>query len=261
MRWQGWFTPPHNEGTRDYTFTPTTDDGVRLFLNGSTVIDQWKNQSPTSYNATASLEAGNPVAITMEYFEFGWGATAQLAITDAATGDAISTTNTVQHLALDSEFAESTLNDGIDDLYKLRYGLPLMQPSASRVLNDSGVTVLEAYQSGLHPYTLETVSEPESPVTSQPGGTGDASGSVTLSWTPPGTRVDGSSISLSEIDRYRINYGQDAANLTQTLEVPAGTTSTTVTGLAPGTWYFTIQVIDINGLSSEPSDPVEHQVN
>jgi hypothetical protein len=261
VRWQGWFTPPHNEGTRDYTFTTTTDDGVRLFLNGSTVIDQWKNQSPTSYNATASLEAGTPVAITMEYFEFGWGATAQLAITDAATGDAISTTNTVQHLALDSEFAESTLNDGIDDLYKLRYGLPLMQPSASRVLNDSGVTVLEAYQSGLHPYTLETVSEPESPVTSQPGGTGDASGSVTLSWTPPGTRVDGSSISLSEIDRYRINYGQDAANLTQTLEVPAGTTSTTVTGLAPGTWYFTIQVIDINGLSSEPSDPVEHQVN
>ncbi|WP_456490005.1 PA14 domain-containing protein [Marinobacter nauticus] len=261
VRWQGWFTPPHNEGTRDYTFTTTTDDGVRLFLNGSTVIDQWKNQSPTSYNATASLEAGTPVAITMEYFEFGWGATAQLSITDAATGDAISTTNTVQHLALDSEFAESTLNDGIDDLYKLRYGLPLMQPSASRVLNDSGVTVLEAYQSGLHPYTLETVSEPESPVTSQPGGTGDASGSVTLSWTPPGTRVDGSSISLSEIDRYRINYGQDAANLTQTLEVPAGTTSTTVTGLAPGTWYFTIQVIDINGLSSEPSDPVEHQVN
>ncbi len=144
---------------------------------------------PTSYNATASLEAGGtpPVAITMEYFEFGWGgATAQLAITDAATGDAISTTNTVQHLALDSEFAESTLNDGIDDLYKLRYGLPpLMQPSASRVLNDSGVTVLEAYQSGLHPYTLETVSEPESPVTSQPGDTGDASGSVTLSWTLP----------------------------------------------------------------------------
>ncbi|MGC8119086.1 PA14 domain-containing protein [Marinobacter sp. VGCF2001] len=260
VRWQGWFTPPHSEGSREYTFTTTTDDGVRLLVNGSVLIDQWKNQSPTSYTATASLDAETPVAVTMEYFEFGWGATAQLAITDAATGDAISAANTVQHLALDSEFAESTLNDGVDDLYKLRYGLPLMQPSASKVLNDSGVTVLEAYQSGLHPYTLETVSQPESPETSLPDSGGDATRSVTLSWTPPGTRVDGSSISLSEIDGYRINYGQDPNNLTEVREVPAGTTTTTISDLATGAWYFTIQVIDINGLSSEPSDSVEHDV-
>ena len=120
--------------------------------------------------------------------------------------------------------------------------------------------MLEAYQSGLHPYTLEPVSEPQSPATSSPEETTSSTGSVTLSWTPPGTRVDGSSISLSEIDSYRINYGQDSNNLTEVLSVPAGTTSTTITDLAPGVWYFTIQVIDTNGLSSEPSAPVQHTV-
>ncbi|MEE3168818.1 MAG: PA14 domain-containing protein [Pseudomonadota bacterium] len=260
IRWQGWFTPPHSDGMREYTFTTTTDDGVRLLLNGAPIINQWKNQSPTTYSATASLEAGAPVAVTMEYFEYGWGATAVLTISDTASGEVLAPASTVSHLALTSEFAESSLNDGVDDLYKLRYGLPLMQPVADSVFNSSGVTVLEAYQSGLHPYTLEPVSEPQSPATSSPEETTSSTGSVTLSWTPPGTRVDGSSISLSEIDSYRINYGQDSNNLTEVLSVPAGTTSTTITDLAPGVWYFTIQVIDTNGFSSEPSAPVQHTV-
>ncbi|WP_029653315.1 PA14 domain-containing protein [Marinobacter daepoensis] len=260
VRWQGWFTPPHASGSREYTFSTTTDDGVRLLVDNTVLINQWKNQSPSSYSASADLEAGTPVAITMEYFEFGWGATAKLDILDSITGETLVTSEAIQHLSLDSDYANSSLSDGIDDLYKLRYGLPLMQPTANLVLNSSGVTVLEAYQSGLHPYTLETVAEPDSPITSLPDGSGGDRGSVSLSWTPPGTRVDGSSISLSEIDRYRINYGQDANDLTEVLEVPAGTTSTTVTGLMTGSWYFTIQVIDINGLSSEPSDPVEHRI-
>ncbi len=260
VRWQGWFTPPHAEGTRDYVFSTTTDDGTRLLLNGAAVIDQWKNQSPTTYTATANLPARTPVAVTMEYFESGWGATARLTITDSATGNTLPAANVVQHLALDSEVAESSLGDGIDDLYKLRYGLPIMQPSATRIFNNSGVTVLDAYQSGLHPYTLETVSEPEAPVTSAPDNNGDALGTVTLSWTPPGTRVDGSSISLSEISVYRISYGQDSNNLSQSVDVPAGTIQTTINDLQAGRWFFTIRVIDTNGLSSEPSDPVAYTV-
>lgn len=87
----------------------------------------------------------------MEYFEFGWGASARLVITDATTGKALNTNNVIQSLALDSPASESRLNDGITDLYKLNYGLPLLQPTADRVFNNSGVTVLQAYQSGLHP--------------------------------------------------------------------------------------------------------------
>ncbi|WP_372966662.1 PA14 domain-containing protein [Marinobacter sp.] len=260
VRWQGWFTPPHTSGTKEYTFTTTTDDGVRLRLNDSLVIDQWKNQSPTAYTAVAALPAETPVAVTMEYYESGWGATAKLTIADPETGNTLSTPSVVQHLKLDSDIAESTLGDGIDDLYKLRYGLPILQPVATEVLNSSGVTVLDAYKSGMHPYTLETVSEPDSPVTNTPEQSVPGLGSVTLSWTPPGTRVDGSSIALSEIEGYRISYGQDIKNLNQSVEVPAETTQTTLNELAIGTWFFTIQVIDTNGLSSESSEPVEYTV-
>ncbi|AMQ87251.1 PA14 domain-containing protein [Marinobacter sp. LQ44] len=260
IRWQGWFTPPHTEGTREYTFATRTDDGVRLFLDGNLVINQWKNQSATTYTSTASLPAEIPVAVTMEYFESGWDASASLVISDTATGQNLNPENVVQTLSLDSPTSDSSLNDGIDDLYKLRYGLPLLQPVADQVFNDSGITVLQAYQSGLHPYTLETVSEPDAPVTSEPSDNGASAGSVTLSWTPPLTRVDGSSISLSEISGYVINYGQAPTNMPQILEVPAGTTEARIEGLSSGDWYFTIRVIDTNGLSSEPSDPVQYSV-
>jgi hypothetical protein len=263
VRWQGWFTPPHAEGNRSYTFSTTTDDGTRLYVNNALLIDHWKNQKPTTYSATVSLEAGTAVPVTMEYYEFGWDASASLTITDDTTGQQLDTSKVISSLALDSEFSESSLQDSIDDLYKLRYGLPIMQPVAGLSFNSSGITVLEAYQSGLHPYTLETVSKPDSPNTSAPGGgsgsTGTESG-VTLSWTPPGTRVDGSSIALSEIDRYKIHYGQNPQKLDKETEVPAGTTKSVITNLASGPWYFTIQVIDTNGLSSEPSDPIEHTV-
>lgn len=263
IRWQGWFNPPHSDGNRQYTFSTTTDDGIRLYVDKSLVIDQWKNQSATTHSATVDLKAGEPVQITMEYYEFGYDASARLTITDDQTGQPLDMANVVTSLALDSEFSESSFNDGVDDLYKLRYGLPIMQPIASQSFNGSGVTVLQAYQSGLHPYTLEVVSKPDSPSTSGPednGVIGESKNAVTLSWTPPGTRVDGSSISLSEIEDYRINYGQDLKKLEKTIDVPAGTTKTEIKSLASGTWYFTIQVIDTSGLSSEPSDPIEHEV-
>src|SRR6185312_12757128 len=34
------------------TFTVTADDGVRLFVDGAVVVDQWIDQSPTSYSVT-----------------------------------------------------------------------------------------------------------------------------------------------------------------------------------------------------------------
>jgi hypothetical protein len=32
--------------TRSYTFTATADDGVRVYLDGTLIINQWKDQSP-----------------------------------------------------------------------------------------------------------------------------------------------------------------------------------------------------------------------
>ena len=74
VRWRGQITCP---AMGEWTFYPTTDDGVRLFIGGSVVVDQWVDQSPTESSGTLTLEAG-PHDITYEYYENGGGAVAEL---------------------------------------------------------------------------------------------------------------------------------------------------------------------------------------
>jgi glucose/arabinose dehydrogenase/PKD repeat protein len=62
-----------------YTFTATADDGVRVYLDGTLIIDQWRDQSPTTYTATRQVTAGNH-EVRMEYYENGGGAVARLTI-------------------------------------------------------------------------------------------------------------------------------------------------------------------------------------
>ena len=54
-----------------YTFIITADDGVRLFLGGSKVIDQWREQTATVFHYTATLTAGQSYSIEMHFFERG----------------------------------------------------------------------------------------------------------------------------------------------------------------------------------------------
>jgi glucose/arabinose dehydrogenase/PKD repeat protein len=63
----------------DYEFAVTTDDGVRLFVDGVPVIDRWIDQGPTTYTATLPMD-GAPHSIVMEYYENGGGAVADLDI-------------------------------------------------------------------------------------------------------------------------------------------------------------------------------------
>ena len=60
-----------------YDFVMTIDDGGKLIVDGNTIINQWKDQGPTTYRAQVDMTAGEHV-VTMEYYEGGGGATAQL---------------------------------------------------------------------------------------------------------------------------------------------------------------------------------------
>jgi glucose/arabinose dehydrogenase len=51
-----------------YRFTTATDDGVRLYLDGNLVIDQWHDQGPTAYSYDVDLGAGEH-QLRMEYFD------------------------------------------------------------------------------------------------------------------------------------------------------------------------------------------------
>ena len=65
------------------TLTATADDGVRVSLDGTRVIDGWRDQSATTYTATRTVTAGDH-ALVVEYYERGWDAVARFAISGVA---------------------------------------------------------------------------------------------------------------------------------------------------------------------------------
>lgn len=62
----------------DQRFSVTADDGVRLWVDGVLVIDQWRDTAPTTYTATRTLTAGSHT-IRMQFYENGGGAVARLS--------------------------------------------------------------------------------------------------------------------------------------------------------------------------------------
>lgn len=61
-----------------YRFTTTTDDGVRLWVNNTLIIDQWHDQASTQHTAEINLPGGD-TPIKMAYYENHGGAVAQLS--------------------------------------------------------------------------------------------------------------------------------------------------------------------------------------
>lgn len=86
-------------------------------------------------------------------------------------------------------------------------------------------------------------------------------GDAVLNWTPPTTYTDGTPLPAAEITSYRISYGQTAGGPYGTTVTVAGTaTTTTITNLAKGTWYFVARTVASNGLESATSAQVAKTV-
>ncbi|MBN0048051.1 hypothetical protein JS756_28855 [Streptomyces actuosus] len=76
IRWSGMLMPP-SDGV--YTFyTTTTDDGVRLWVDGQPVISRWAVMPATRIKGRVELKGGQKVHVTMEYFESAGEASAKL---------------------------------------------------------------------------------------------------------------------------------------------------------------------------------------
>jgi DNA-binding beta-propeller fold protein YncE len=73
--WHGFIIPRHSER---HTFTTMSDDGVRLWVNGRLLIDNWTHHSEQTNTAEIDLVANVPVTIQMEYFEGGGNSVARL---------------------------------------------------------------------------------------------------------------------------------------------------------------------------------------
>ncbi|KPP97196.1 MAG: Fibronectin type III domain [Marinobacter sp. HL-58] len=100
------------------------------------------------------------------------------------------------------------------------------------------------------------------------GGSSDSSAqsqsgerSASLSWNAPATRANGDGIRMGELSGYVINYGQNPDELTEAVRIDdASVMDYTVDNLDQGTWYFTIQVEDVDGLVSAPSEQVSKTI-
>jgi hypothetical protein len=81
VRWTGEVQPMFTE---TYTFYTMSDDGVRLWVNGVQLVNNWTSHAPTENSGTITLNAGTRYSIQMDYFENSSGALASLSWSSAS---------------------------------------------------------------------------------------------------------------------------------------------------------------------------------
>lgn len=97
---------------------------------------------------------------------------------------------------------------------------------------------------------------PSPPVVTPPP---PAGADVTLSWTAPTTRTDGSS--LTNLAGFKAYWGTSSTALTQSHTIAdPGARTFIVAGLGSGTWYFSMTAYDATGVESARTNTVSKVV-
>jgi beta-galactosidase len=98
IRWEGTLFPPT---TGQYAFVVGGDDGVRLWVDGKQVIDDWTLHAyREQWSVPMQLEAGKPVAVKLEFFQAGGEAQCTLKWIAPAT-DLVNTERLIQRASRD----------------------------------------------------------------------------------------------------------------------------------------------------------------
>jgi len=79
-RWSGQVQAKYSEA---YTFYTTSDDGVRLWVDGKQLINDWTDHAPRGDAGAIVMVAGQKYDVKMEYYENTGGAVAKLAWSSA----------------------------------------------------------------------------------------------------------------------------------------------------------------------------------
>ena len=74
MRWTGFVVPKYSES---YTFYVKADDGVRLWINGTQVINKWVNGNAEYAGTPITLTKGQKYSVKLEYYQNTGSATCQ----------------------------------------------------------------------------------------------------------------------------------------------------------------------------------------
>jgi RHS repeat-associated protein len=79
-RWTGLVTVPNNLVKQNLTFSVAHDDGARLWVNNSKILDKWSTSNAEDAASVVSLDA-NAVPFKLEYFDHTGGASIALNYT------------------------------------------------------------------------------------------------------------------------------------------------------------------------------------
>jgi glucose/arabinose dehydrogenase len=85
-RWTGQVEAQFTETYRFYT---QSDDGVRLWVNGLRIVNNWTNHASREDSGTIALVAGQRYDVRLEYYENTGGATARLSWSSPSTPKAV----------------------------------------------------------------------------------------------------------------------------------------------------------------------------
>jgi hypothetical protein len=72
-----WDSSQYAASSGNYTVSVTADDGVRVWVDGNLIIDEWQDQPPTTFSATGYLAAGWH-SVHVEYYQHVGGSMIQL---------------------------------------------------------------------------------------------------------------------------------------------------------------------------------------
>ncbi len=136
-----------------------------------------------------------------------------------------------------------TDGDGMPDGFELVYGLNALNVNdASADLDGDGVSNLDEYIAGSVPD--DSGSAPAVPILM----------AISLSWDTPLLRRDGSTLNLSDIQKYKIYYGTSQTELSSVAEItdPSQVVHS-FSGLEPNTYYFAISTVTKDGVEGAKS--------
>ena len=113
VKWTGQVEAQFSEA---YTFYTTSDDGVRLYVDGSLLFDNWTSHSPTEDSGTIALTAGQKYDIWLEYFENSSSASLKLEWSSASTPKEVVPPKRLYPVVLTSPSSNGLIGTYYDDI-------------------------------------------------------------------------------------------------------------------------------------------------
>jgi len=152
IRWTGRIEVP---ASALCAFATRCDDGIRVWLDGELIIDDWSIHPPRVTLVARRLEAGRPYDVRIEYFDAGGGAVAQFGwgpVPDPAHSTAVRLAKEMDAVVMCVGFNERTEGENSDRTFELPPGQAELiravadaNPRTIVVLNAGGAVATEGW--------------------------------------------------------------------------------------------------------------------